>query len=385
VTGASSPGPVDVAIVGGGIVGAATAVFLAEAGLRVRLHEMTSVAAAASGRNSGVVQHPFDPVLASLYRETVGHYRALAETPGAGAERFSLPADPAGLLMLGRDEAAARRTAAAWRATHPDVAAEVLDGRALRGLEPSLADGLVACRLGIGFPVAPAAATRAFAGRAVAAGADLQVGRRASIVLREGVAAEVDVDGQVAAAGAVVVAAGPWTCDLIDPGGGWRPIGRSWGVVAAIRLAAAPRHVLEEATIDIEPEEPGDGTRGAFGFSLVPAGTDSSLGSTFLADEPDPTSLVDHLATRGASFVPAVASAAVSALRSCARPVSRDGRPLVGAVPGVERLFVAAGHGPWGISTGPATARLVADAVLGRGAGIPAELDAGRFGPIATG
>jgi glycine/D-amino acid oxidase-like deaminating enzyme len=60
--------------------------------------------------------------------------------------------------------------------------------------------------------------------------------------------------------------------------------------------------------------------------------------------------------------------------------VSRDGRPLLGPVPDRERLFVAAGHGPWGISAGPGSARLVADAVLGAPAAIPPELAAGRFG-----
>jgi glycine/D-amino acid oxidase-like deaminating enzyme len=34
----------------------------------------------------------------------------------------------------------------------------------------------------------------------------------------------------------------------------------------------------------------------------------------------------------------------------------------------------------WGISTGPASARLVADLVLGRSPVIPAELDPARFG-----
>ena len=60
--------------------------------------------------------------------------------------------------------------------------------------------------------------------------------------------------------------------------------------------------------------------------------------------------------------------------RACPRPQSHDGRPVLGPVPGVEGLFVAAGHGPWGISAGPGSARLVADAMLGRDAAIPAEL-----------
>jgi glycine/D-amino acid oxidase-like deaminating enzyme len=40
---------------------------------------------------------------------------------------------------------------------------------------------------------------------------------------------------------------------------------------------------------------------------------------------------------------------------------------------------VATGHGPWGVSLGPGSARLVADAVLGRAPAIPPELAATRF------
>jgi glycine/D-amino acid oxidase-like deaminating enzyme len=71
-------------------------------------------------------------------------------------------------------------------------------------------------------------------------------------------------------------------------------------------------------------------------------------------------------------------------LRHCARPESADGRPLLGAVPGFAGLFVAAGNGPWGISTGPGSARLVADLILGRidSAGLPGAVHPGRFGPV---
>ena len=74
------------------------------------------------------------------------------------------------------------------------------------------------------------------------------------------------------------------------------------------------------------------------------------------------------------------ADAPIHDVRTCARPQSIDGRPLIGAVPGRRGLYVCAGHGPRGISTGPASARLTADAILGREPVIPPELDAGRFG-----
>ena len=66
-------GAADVAIVGGGIVGCAAAAFLAEAGARVDLYEREEVGAAASGRNSGSIQHPFDPVMTELHVPTTIH------------------------------------------------------------------------------------------------------------------------------------------------------------------------------------------------------------------------------------------------------------------------------------------------------------------------
>jgi glycine/D-amino acid oxidase-like deaminating enzyme len=53
--------------------------------------------------------------------------------------------------------------------------------------------------------------------------------------------------------------------------------------------------------------------------------------------------------------------------------------PLLGRAPGREDVYVAAGHGPWGISLGPASARRVADLVLGRSADLSPAFDPARF------
>ena len=110
----------------------------------------------------------------------------------------------------------------------------------------------------------------------------------------------------------------------------------------------------------------------------------TSLGSTFLPFEPDPHEYEARLRAGGARYVPAIEGSPTRGLRACARPLALDGRPLVGAVPGVDRLFIAAGHGPWGISTGPASARHVAALVLGeadpRRPDVAAATDAARFG-----
>jgi glycine/D-amino acid oxidase-like deaminating enzyme len=387
---AGVPAP-DVIVIGGGIVGVSCAAHLAAAGRRVVLLERSDVAAGASGRNSGVVQHPFDPVLVGLHLETLGLYRGLAETDGEG---FTLGAEPAGLLLVTHDAAVARRLADELALSHAGLSPTFLEPDEAHALEPSLAPGVAACRLAIGYPVAPAAATRAYAAWATRLGVEIRVGEPARPWLRSDQVAGVELaTGERLAAGQVVVAAGPWTPEVIDPSGGWRPIRSSWGVVVGITLREPPAHVLEEAEIEIEPGEEPAGEPAAAGaradageaFSLVTAGGASSLGSTFLDDEPDPAALVPSIVARGVSFVPAIASASVGPTRVCARPLSIDGRPLVGRVPGIAGLWVAAGHGPWGISTGPASGRLLADLLDGRVPKPPPALDPGRFVPPRSG
>ena len=83
---------------------------------------------------------------------------------------------------------------------------------------------------------------------------------------------------------------------------------------------------------------------------------------------------------RGARYVPELAEATIEHVRACARPLSADGRPLLGAVAGIEGLYLVTGHGAWGVTLGPGSARLVVDEIMGGGDGIPPELRAARFG-----
>jgi glycine oxidase len=55
--------------------------------------------------------------------------------------------------------------------------------------------------------------------------------------------------------------------------------------------------------------------------------------------------------------MPELADAAVRVTRAGLRPVSATGRPLIGKVPGRQRLFVAAGHGGHGLISARLTGR----------------------------
>ena len=69
-------------------------------------------------------------------------------------------------------------------------------------------------------------------------------------------------------------------------------------------------------------------------FSLVSADGRVSLGSTFLLDRPNPDLWEGRLRRAGDRFVPGLRHAEVVGLRTCARPQSVDGRPLLGEVRG---------------------------------------------------
>lgn len=375
----------DVAVIGGGIVGLAAAAFLAEAGARVTLYEREGLASGASGANSGVIQHPFDPALVPLYESTVGLYR----TGALASAGFHLADEVAGLLLVSHHERVVRHLATKLAASFPALGAEVLVGAALRTLEPAIAAGLAACRIDIGYPVPPSASTYAYATLAERAGARLRLGLAAVPAVRAGRATGVIVGQRMEPAGAVLVAAGPWTSEVIDPSGVWHPIRPLWGVVVEVELDGAPRHVMEEAEMDealgtgevaadagATSPEPGTAPE----FSLVTAAGASAVGSTFLQREPDREAWLVPILTRAATFVPSIAGAPIRSVRACARPLASDGRPLIGPVSGVAGLYVCAGHGPWGISTGPGSARLVADAILGLDPAIAPELAVGRFG-----
>ena len=171
------------------------------------------VAAAASGRNAGLILAPAGPGHgATSTAQSLEMYRAIEGTELPDGRTFVLPAAEIGMLGLSADVDLMRRLAASF-------GTELIDGA---GPARARADGgrrtSSACAISRGFAVRPADATHAFATVARRLGAEIRSGAEARPWVEDGVARGVELaGGERVAAGAVLVAAGWWTSALVDP------------------------------------------------------------------------------------------------------------------------------------------------------------------------
>ncbi len=84
----------------------------------------------------------------------------------------------------------------------------------------------------------------------------------------------------------------------------------------------------------------------------------------------------DDLRRAAAAHSPALAEAPELARSACHRPLTVDGLPLIGPVPGLPGAVLATAHASWGLLNAPLTGRLVAEMVLD---GAATSLDARPF------
>ncbi len=92
---------------------------------------------------------------------------------------------------------------------------------------------------------------------------------------------------------------------------------------------------------------------------------------------PDPGA-IERLEAMCRAISPTLRDAKILARQACYRPVTEDGLPLIGAVPGVAGAYVATGHSVWGILNAPATGEAMAELIVD---GAATTVDLSRFDP----
>jgi len=371
----------DVVVVGGGIVGCATAAELARGGAKVMLIERAQIASAASGRNHGLIWYPQSDILDPFYRTSHRMYQELSETSQLD---IALDSRPRGILVLVQKEEDWQPAEAEARAASSGGAKiERLDDRSLKKAEPHLAPGhLGAWRIDDGYRLDPALVSLALAIEARRAGAEVVTHADVKqILVKDGRVTGVATDSGVVQAPTVVNAAGPWAAKLTPALGGDLPISGARGWLIHVHAEEVARHVLIEAGWHLVPGGPSvsEITLRRHASGEIPAsdvglviqqnpGRQVLLGGSRLTsttEDPEGPEVTQEIAKRAVETVPQLAEAPIVGIWSGVRPVSPDGIPLIGWLPGVEGFFVAGGHGGQGVILAGGTGRLAAQMILG--------------------
>jgi glycine/D-amino acid oxidase-like deaminating enzyme len=352
--------PRHVIVCGAGVMGAATAYYLARRGVAVTVVERTGVACGASGKSGGFLALDWcdRTEVGPLARLSFALHAELARELGAdyGYRRMDT-------FML------AAREKGAVAGGHRIPAPRWIDGPAI-----------VAGALGSTETTAqvhPALFTTALIDAARAGGAEIRKGVVEGVITRGRAVTGVTVDGEAIDADAVVLAMGPWTGRV--KGLALPAIHGLKGYSVTLTAADVPAHALfmDYRTADgraLEPEiipRP-DGTVYVCGMADRQPLPESAEGVE-VSDAGCAT-----LARAAGRVSAALAAAPIERRQACYRPVAEDGVPLIGRVPGAAGAYVATGHGPWGMLNAPGTGLALAELIAD---GAATSLDLGPFDP----
>jgi len=250
---------------------------------------------------------------------------------------------------------------------------EHMTGEEARRLEPALGAAVgCATRTTIDRHVAPESLVAGLAAHVRARGAVVCEGVAVRALRRAGEEWALDGDeGEVARADVVVLASALGTVDLLRPLGLKVPLvgakGYSVTLPVSEGLPAMPLYLCEPKI----GTSPYAGRLRIAGFFELGArdGAASPLRSRQLVDE-----------TRPYLSAPIVADGDIPEGWAGFRPATPDSLPLLGPVPGAPGVVVATGHGMLGVTLAPATGVAVAALARGERPDWIAALDPARFG-----
>jgi glycine/D-amino acid oxidase-like deaminating enzyme len=333
-----------VLICGGGVIGASIAYFLGCRGVKSTVIESTGLACAASGKSGGFLARDWcdGTPLAPLARRSFALHAELNDKL-VGSWGYRRLDTYGGLVGFSLRRSAYRL---GW------LSSAVKVGQAL-GSRDNTAQ------------VDPGQFTTAMMRAAAAQGAELLIGRVTAIAQHHGRATGVAVGDEIIKGDAVVVAMGPWSILAASS----LPLPAVFGLKGHSLVFDAGDAVPGEALFIEYREQTGavlspevfpraDGTTYVCAIS-----SDTPLPIDPAQVAPDPGA-IERLEAICAFLSPALDPAKILARQACYRPITADGLPLIGRVPGVAGAYVATGHSVWGILNAPATGEAMAELLV---------------------
>jgi D-amino-acid dehydrogenase len=362
--------PCDVAIAGGGLVGLSLAFELAGRGAAVTVIDAGfpgRATAAGAGILSPDTSADTDLESFEFGRLAGAHYPALlGQIRAAGVDTDGTGYATCGLLSVGlrpHEDPWFKRFATRVTGRSPQVVSEIAPDSA-RALFPPL--GPVhrvlhctnAARVdgrGMAEALRRAALARGvtFVSGAVRGARDSGPGDGGRRLLR------VEVDGAVdVPCGALAVAGGAWSAEMGEWLASPLPITPTKGQIVHLGVAGPSGDWPIVQPLLTHYLVPWPGGRVACGGTFeVGAGFDPTVTAAGLHE----------LLRECLTVAPGLAEARYLETRVGLRPTAIDDRPVAGAVPGWQNVWVATGHGASGLLMGPYTAKILAEQITGAG------------------
>lgn len=379
--------PVDVIVVGGGIVGASAAYHLVRAGAKTLLIDRVD-SGRATDAGAGILapemsQQESD-VWFQLAVEAVDYYPPLVaalEAENAGATSYArcgmlqvaatedeLPHfEQAKRVVLARQQQRGRPAPADLTPVSPQEARELFPalGNVLGAIYSRTAARVDGRQMG-------RALLRAAEGR----GLETMEGSVTGFEIQGNRVTGVRMAGQSISGATTIVAGGAWSAAL--------------GTQLGARIAVEPQRG-QIAHLELSGEQTAEWpVVGAFhGHYLVAwpdgrvaAGATRETGSGF--NVTTTASGIREVLDEALRVAPGLAKAKLLELRVGMRPYTSDRMPVLGEVPGIEGVLLATGHGSTGLQLGPWSGKLMAEMALGQKPQTQVDLapfSVARFGP----
>jgi D-hydroxyproline dehydrogenase subunit beta len=376
----------DVVVIGAGVVGAACAYYLAQAGLAVAVVDRGPVAGGTTGAGEGNILVSDKEPGAELDLAVLSNrlWRELGQDLGP-----EIDLEPKGGLVVAAGlDAAVGLTDLARAQGQAGVVTEAVDPPGLRQLEPHLAEGLVG---GVFYPqdmqVQPMMAAAQLLRRAREMGAEVYLHEEVTGFLT-GVGPSVEgvqTAQRRLPARMVVNAAGTWAGEIAALAGVALPVlPRRGFIIVTEALPRLIRHKVYGADYVANVSS----SDAALETSAVVEGT--AAGNILIGasrervgfDRTPSPRVIGRLAAQAVTLFPVLAEIRAVRYYRGFRPYCPDHLPVIGGDRRVAGLLHACGHEGAGIGLAPATGRLISQLAAGRATTLPLEpFAADRFEP----
>ena len=348
----------DVVIVGGGVVGAAAAYYLAKAGAKVTILDQDPIGAHASGQALGGLS-PLsgagipDPIGGLSMESWRLHLELSQALPGEAGYDYEFQTGTAVAVAFNEEEAQVLKERLPWQASQDGFKLEWREKADILAIEPRLSSVLLG-----GVVTEPSAMlntykfNHALVAGALRYGAVLTMEKVTGLQFDRGRVSGVSLsDGGALHCDRVVIAMGPWSTNA----SAWLdftvPISPLKGQILRLRSEGPPiPHINWSGSYAVTKPD-----------GLVWVGTtEEKAGFDDVPSAAGRQTIVRSVA----SVLPHLARADVVKQTACLRPVSPDGLPVLGRIPAKPGIIVASGGGRKGIMLAPAMGKAAADLAL---------------------